>query len=278
MRKNYFEILEESSLNLDLGKELDKLEQIIHESFWNDDMGVNCSLYELIELNFKRYRNRKHFLTVEELINDLLLNSRKLSIKERYFLMAEMYLDLFSSLHMTGGSGLDKQARYFLEQVRIVSNSLGYKLIRTNNKLIIVEDNIFAHEAAQTVSEFADVKDALSILEYNHFSNKGNIERKKEILIKIASLLEPWRNDLNNNIEFKEVLKLGNNNKVLAVEKLFRMFNKLNIRHNNEEQELTNMDNNMIEVWYDKIYTLSLFVILGKDIAQILADFNEFVK
>lgn len=278
MRKNYFEILEESSLNLDLGKELDKLEQIIHESFWNDDMGVNCSLYELIELNFKRYRNRKHFLTVEELINDLLLNSRKLSIKERYFLMAEMYLDLFSSLHMTGGSGLDKQARYFLEQVRIVSSSIGYKLIRTNNKLIIVEDNIFAHEAAQTVSEFADVKDALSILEYNHFSNKGNIERKKEILIKIASLLEPWRNDLNNNIEFKEVLKLGNNNKVLAVEKLFWMFNKLNIRHNNDGQQLTNMDNNTVEVWYDKIYTMSLFVILGKDVAQILADFNEFMN
>lgn len=277
MRKNYFEILEESSFNLDLGKELDKLEQIIHESFWNDDMGVNCSLYELIELNFKRYRNRKHFLTVEELINDLLLKSRKLSLKERYFLMAEMYLDLFSSLHMTGGSGLDKQARYFLEQVRIVSSSIGYKLIRTNNKLIIVEDNIFAHEAAQTVSEFADIKDALSILEYNHFSNKGNIDRKKEILIKIASLLEPWRDDLNNNIEFKNVLKLKNNNKVLVLEKLFRMFNELNIRHNNEDQMLTGLSDREIEAWYDKIYTMSLFVILGKDVAQILADFNEFV-
>ena len=277
MRKSYFEILEESSLNIDLGKELDKLEQIIHESFWHDDMGVNCTLYELIEFNFKRYRNRKHFLTVEELINDLLLNSRKLSIKERYFLIAEMYLDLFSSLHMTGGSGLDKQARYFLEQVQIVSSSIGYKLIRTNNRFIIVEDNVFAHEAVQAVSEFTDVKQALSILEYNHFSNKGNIDRKKEILIKIASLLEPWRNDLNNNIEFKDVLKLGNNNKVLAVEKLFRMFNKLNIRHNNDGQQLTNMDNNTVEVWYDKIYTMSLFVILGKDVAQILADFNEFV-
>lgn len=55
------------------------------------------------------------------------------------------------------------------------------------------------------------------------------------------------------------------------------MFNILNIRHNNEAQKLTNMDRNMIEVWYDKIYTLSLFVILGKDIAQILSDFNEFV-
>ena len=276
MRKNYFEILEESSLNLDLGKELDKLDQIIHESFWNNDIGLNCSLYELIELNFKRYRNRKHFLTVEELINDLLLNSRKLSIKERYFLMAEMYLDLFSSLHMTGGSALDKQARYFLEQVRIVSSSIGYKLIRTNNKLIIVEDNIFAHEAAQTVSEFADVKDALSILEYNHFSNKGNIERKKEILKKIADLLEPWRKPLNKSSELKDLLK-ANNDKIQALEKLFYMYNKFNIRHNNEEQMLTGLSNQEIESWYDRIYTLSLFVILGKDVAQILADFNEFM-
>ena len=277
MRKNYFEILEESSLNLDLGKELDKLEQIIHESFWDDDMRGNCSLYMLIEINFKHYRNRRHFLTIKELINDLLMNSRKLPIKERYFIMAEMYLDLFSTLHMTGGGSLDKQARYFLEQVKTVSNSIGYKLIHSNNRIIIVEDNAFANAAAQAVSEFADVIEALSILEYNHFSNKGNIERKKEILIKIASLLEPWRDDLNNNIEFKNVLKLGNNNKVLALEKLFRMFNELNIRHNNEAQQLTNMANNVIEGWYDKIYTMSLFVILGKDIAQILADFNELM-
>ena len=277
MRKSYFEILEESSLNLDLDKELDKLEQIIHESFWNDDMEVNCSLYELIVLNFKRYRNRKHFLTVEELIDDLFVNSRKLSIKERYFIMAEMYLDLFSTLHITGGGSLDKQVRYFLEQVKTVSNSIGYKLIHSNNRVIIVEDNAFANEAAQAVSEFADVKEALSILEYNHFSNKGNIDRKKEILIKIASLLEPWRDDLNNNIEFKNVLKLGNNNKVLALEKLFRMFNELNIRHNNEAQQFTNMANNVIEGWYDKIYTMSLFVILGNDVAQILADFNELM-
>lgn len=276
MRKSYFEILEESSLNIDLGKELDKLEQIIHESFWHDDMGVNCSLYELIEFNFKSYRNRKHFLTVEELINDLLLNSRKLSIKEKYFLIAEMYLDLFSSLHMTGGSGLDKQARYFLEQVQIVSSSIGYKLIRTNNRLIIVEDNVFAHEAAQAVSEFADVKKALSILEYNHFSNKGNIERKKEILKKIADLLEPWRKSLNGSNELKGLLKV-NNDKVQALEKLFYMYNKFNIRHNNKDQILTGLSNQEIESWYDKVYTLSLFIILGKDVASILADFNEFV-
>ena len=37
------------------------------------------------------------------------------------------------------------------------------------------------------------------------------------------------------------------------------------------------LPNQEIESWYDKIYTMSLFVILGKDVAQILADFNKFV-
>lgn len=273
MRKNYFEILEESSLNLDLGKELGKLEQIIHESFWVDDMNANCSLYMLIEINFKYYRNRKHFLTMEELINDLLLNSKSLSINERYFLMAEMYLDLLSSLHIIGGSRLDKQVRYFLEQVQIVSNAMGHKLIRSNDRIIIVEDNVFANEAAQVVIEFTDEKEALSILEYNHFSNKGNIERKKEILKKIADLLEPWRKPFNKCDELKGLLKV-NNDKIQALEKLFYMYNKFNIRHNNEEQKLTRLSNREIESWYDKVYTLSLFIILGKDVGSILSDFE----
>ena len=56
------------------------------------------------------------------------------------------------------------------------------------------------------------------------------------------------------------------------------MYNKFNIRHNNEDQMLTGLSNQEIESWYDKIYTMSLFVILGKDVAKILADFNKFVN
>lgn len=52
------------------------------------------------------------------------------------------------------------------------------------------------------------------------------------------------------------------------------MYNKLNIRHNNGEQHLSGMADDIIEAWYDKVYTLSLFIILGKDVAQILADFS----
>ena len=77
-------------------------------------------------------------------------------------------------------------------------------MVLIENKRIIIEDNVFADEAAQAVSGFADIKEALSILEYNHFSNKGNIERKKEILKKIADLLEPWRKPLNKSNELQQ--------------------------------------------------------------------------
>ena len=64
------------------------------------------------------------------------------------------------------------------------------------------------------------------------------------------------------------------NDKIQALEKLFYMYNKLNIRHNNEDQMLTELSDQEIESWYDKVYTLSLFIILGKDVGSILSDFE----
>lgn len=275
MRKNYFEILAE--IDLDVNLELQKLHDLIREPFWSVEVGRLCSLYELISISFRNYIRRKHFLELDEFLNEWASKTNILYQQERYFCYAELYLDLFSVLMPFDDGNIERQTMVVYDQINFVINTCGYSLERINDRLIVVEDNVFANEAAQAVSEFAGVKEALSIMEYNHFSNKGNIDRKKAILIKIYSLLEPWRDDLNNNIEFKNVLKLGNNNKVLALEKLFRMFNELNIRHNNEAQQLTNMANNVIEGWYDKIYTMSLFVILGKDVAQILADFNELM-
>ena len=77
--------------------------------------------------------------------------------------------------------------------------------------------------------------------------------------------------------ELKGLLKV-NNDKIQALEKLFYMYNKFNIRHNNEEQMLTGLSNQEIESWYDKVYTLSLFIILGKDVAQILTDFSKLTE
>lgn len=274
MRRTFFDVLKDS--HVDVNIELQKLNDLFRQDCCYQ-WGESYSLYDLVSENFaKQYKRREHFLSLQELLNAIYLECFDISEFDKYFIYAEMYVDLISILDGSGNKDIESQKQVIKCQIEMVISSLGYKFIVVDDRQIIVENNVFANEATQVVTEFADIKEALSILEYNHFSNKGNINRKKEILIKIASLLEPWRDDLNNNIAFKDVLKLDNK-KVLAVEKLFRMFNTLNIRHNNDGQQLTNMDNNTVEAWYDKIYTMSLFVILGKDVAQILADFNEFV-
>lgn len=274
MRRTFFDLLKDS--HVDVNIELQKLNDLFRQDCCYQ-WGESYSLYDLVSENFaKQYKRREHFLSLQELLNAINLECFDISEFDKYFIYAEMYVDLISILDGSGNKDIESQKQVIKCQIEMVISSLGYKFIDVDDRQIIVENNVFANEATQVVTEFADIKEALSILEYNHFSNKDNIDRKKEILIKIASLLEPWRDDLNNNIAFKDVLKLDNK-KVLAVEKLFRMFNTLNIRHNNDGQQLTNMDNNTVEAWYDKIYTMSLFVILGKDVAQILADFNEFV-
>lgn len=275
MRRTFFDLLKESEV--DANTELQKLNDLFKQDCcyrW----GNPYSLYDLVSENFaKNYKRREHFLSLQELLNTIYLECFDISEFDKYFLYAEMYVDLISMLDNLDNQEIESQKNIIKTQIERVISSLGYKFIVIDDRQIIVENNVFANEAAQAVTAFADIKEALSILEYNHFSNKGNIERKKEILKKIADLLEPWRKPLNKSSELKDLLK-ANNDKIQALEKLFYMYNKFNIRHNNEDQMLTGLSNQEIESWYDKIYTMSLFVILGKDVAKILADFNEFVN
>ena len=274
MRRTFFDLLKNSKV--DVNFELQKLNNLfIQDCCFH--LRKSYSLHDLVAENFaKYYKRREHFLSLQELLTAIYRECFNISKFDKYFLYAEMYVDLISILDNLDNQEIESQKNIIKTQIERVISSLGYKFIVIDDRQIIVENNVFANEAAQAVTEFADIKEALSILEYNHFSNKGNIERKKEILKKIADLLEPWRKPLNKSSELKDLLK-ANNDKIQALEKLFYMYNKFNIRHNNENQMLTGLSNQEIESWYDKIYTMSLFVILGKDVAQILADFNEFV-
>ena len=274
MRKTFFDLLKNSKV--DVNFELRKLNNLFTQDCCFHRRKL-YSLHDLVTENFaKYYKRREHFLSLQELLNAIYRECFNVSKFDQYFLYAEMYVDLISMLDNLDNQEIESQKNIIKTQIERVISSLGYKFIVIDDRQIIVENNVFANEAAQAVTEFADIKEALSILEYNHFSNKGNIERKKEILKKIADLLEPWRKPLNKSSELKDLLK-ANNDKIQALEKLFYMYNKFNIRHNNEDQMLTGLSNQEIESWYDKIYTMSLFVILGKDVAQILADFNKFM-
>lgn len=162
-----------------------------------------------------------------------------------------------------------------------IEKRITYSLEKTNHELkkledgkyIIVEKNVYAYQASQILSE-TNIFEATKILEYNHFANKGNIERKREILKSLADYLEPLRSEINASEELKEVLKV-NNKKIISVEKLFEMYNQFGLRHNNTEQYHLGMSEAEIEQWYDDIYTSTLFVILSLNEAQILSRLNK---
>lgn len=88
---------------------------------------------------------------------------------------------------------------------------------------------------------------------------QGNIEGKKEILLKFADILEAKRNELKGI------------NKTIATN-VFMLFNNMNIRHDNCSEGspyyieyVANMPKRELERWYDETYQLALLALLELD-------------
>jgi len=111
---------------------------------------------------------------------------------------------------------------------------------------------------AIAVAESELIPDNLSykVLEYNHYSLKGNIEEKREILIKLANALESYDKKLNGiNQAFKS--------------DLFQLINSCNIRHNNKDETsrqykkyIAEMSDEELEHTYDEIYQMCLLAFM----------------
>ena len=93
--------------------------------------------------------------------------------------------------------------------------------------------------------------------EYNHYVLKGDLEKKKNILIKIAASLEPKKSGIK-----------GINNQLCN--DYFYLVNNMDIRHNNcDSSDKSNynayFDKLTIrekEEWYDEIYQMGLLIFL----------------
>ena len=271
-RQNYFDILEKMEFDPDkefeiisnlilklkerLPNRIESISDVFNKNFW---------VYENYrKIQFKSYDEAKDYF------------ENKFSGYNRLFAYTEFIIDLNSFL--ISNSKVPTFSTITLqEQFPKVRERIDYCLAKNNHELkelengrqIIVEKNVYASEVSQILSE-TSIEEAIKVLEYNHFANKGNVQRKKEILISLANYLEPLRKELNNSEELKEVFKV-NNQKIIAFEKLFEMYNNFGLRHNNAKQYHLDMTNEKLEQWYDNIYTSSLFVILGLDEARILS-------
>lgn len=254
VRKNYFEILD--TMNFNPSTEFNNLCVLLSNG-----------LSEELNHKFLNYRNRKTFIDFEEFLGFCL--SQADNELEKLFIFAELLNDMLSIIN-PNHPFLWNDVYAVRENInRILDLSNHEFLILENGRQIIVEKNVYASEVSQILSE-TNMQDAIKVLEYNHFANKGNIQRKKEILIALANYLEPFRRELNNSEELKDILKV-NNQKVIAFEKLFEMYNNFGLRHNNSNQYHLDLTDDELEQWYDDIYTSTLFVILSMDESRILS-------
>ena len=266
-RQNYFDIL--NQIMFDPQRELQNLIDLLKMERYFERRYGQTSLNSAISDNFLDYPNRSTFTSYSQMIEVVISNIYNTT--EQLFVFSELLVDIFNNLE---GKFTEKECQF----IKVIFDNITRFLELSNHELItlenggkiIVEKNVYASEVSQIISE-TNIQDAIKVLEYNHFANKGNIQRKKEILITLANYLEPLRKELNNSEELKEVFKV-NNQKIIAFEKLFEMYNNFGLRHNNAKQYHLDMTNEKLEQWYDDIYTSSLFVILSLDEARILSE------
>lgn len=150
---------------------------------------------------------------------------------------------------------IDQPMQFYYQQVLKVAEAIGYM----ENVQGGVTDFVPKDQAAISVAEIIDPSLSYRVIEYNHHSMKGDLDRKKAIIIALADKLEPQR------------AKLKQINSTLESD-LFYLLNNINLRHNNAEEKgksyhrfIAEMDKRELERWYDDTYQMCLLAFLELD-------------
>lgn len=260
--KHFFESLERS---IDYQKEYNKIEEIVICEEYGSLIQEPESVERWLERNFRFWKMRGSFTTFAELrdhlgfgfsrSNRMFFFAKNIDIN-RYFLYCEMLMNL---------SNITQKTPFVFEQYKVIFDTItcvieksGFEIKIVDSQYIIVEKNPVAIEVSDIVPELSDV-----IIEYNHYLLRGDMERKKEILKRLADSLEPKR---------EELAKIDKN----KTHDFFFMVNNMNVRHNNcdmsdvkhYQKEFATLSVKHQEGWYDMIYeqALTLYVLLNQDI------------
>jgi len=155
----------------------------------------DTSVNTWIENNIRKWRDRQNFISFQELREHLGFSLRitpgKIYINRHnanmndYFLFGEMIINIITGLE-------NENIIYPYSEDRIIDildtlyfniNKVGFKDKQNGNQYLIVKNNTVAIEVADMAPDLADV-----IIEYNHYLLKGDLNRKQEILKKIADM------------------------------------------------------------------------------------------
>lgn len=258
---NHKSLFERMEREIDLTKEYLKLDTII----CNETVSY-ISINNIFEENFRNWKFRSNYLSLEELRRELGLYLSKYKPNPRtsnvmsandFFTFSELIANLSDSF-------IGEISDHFLyEKLNAVIATLRLDLEMMNchfkklddSRIIVVETN----PAATAVSEIVEPDLSDKIIEYNHYLLRGDLARKREILRAFShkyDAIKPTLKSINSGLEDKTSFLLNN----------------LNIRHNNKDKQskdyrkfVDSMSDTDLEHWYDETYQTLLFSILAVD-------------
>lgn len=254
MRKNFAEVLKNGKV--DIKKEYSRLYNLLY-SVYDDDSLNPMPLYEDFNAHFSQIWFRGTAITLEEFDeeNGFLFEEQPKNFNIDYLVsFCEYFYNLIFGYMGTMYCPNQKYLQFIIQQINKVIASIGYMPTNQDGFTVFVEQS----QSAVAVSEIIEDKNlSYKTIYYNHYSMRGNVDGKKEILLKYASLLEPKGRIL---LSINPTLKKD----------LFYIFNNLNIRHNNIDcndkcnykKYVSEMPPEQIEEWYDETYQMCLLAFL----------------
>lgn len=270
MRRTFADVLKERKI--DIKSEYNKLYSMMYNKVFDEG---DISLHDIIGESFPHFYFRGTCLSIEEF--DEKYNFRFEENPENFnieYLVAfceyfqNMLMGLQTAQYSSRIYNQDINTMFIQEQLRLVIDGIGYMPANDNGLTIYVEKS----PAAISVAESQEIPREMSykVLEYNHHSMRGNLNRKKQTLLQIAALFEPKRE------EFKKI-------DPSLCSDMFFAFNNLNLRHNNIDPAVpgkykptvASMKKEELERWYDEVYQMCLLAFMELEEAERKPKFKE---
>lgn len=194
MRKNFAQVLKDGKVYIE--KEYTRLYNLLYGIY--DDNLKGISLYDLFSRYFPNMWFRGTALTLEEFDEErgFFFEAQPQDFNIDYLVtFCEYFYNITYGFMGANPSLYQNYLQFVIKQIELVISAIGYMATHQNGVTVFVENS----QSAIAVSEIIEDKNlSYKTIYYNHHSMQGNIDGKREILLKYANLLESKRKMLHN--------------------------------------------------------------------------------
>jgi len=272
-RTNIFEKLK---ANFDLIKEVNRIYDLVFKQTTIKDF---YDKYYIIErfvdaFCFQYWSNRGHCLNLDDFLNDVGF--------EEIYQSADKNVDAFiafveicANLYMLALRGLTKFHYDVTPNFGLLKDIIDDDLAHFNHKTYYDEEaeQLIVVENDPAVTAVVEIEDdsglASDIVRYNHHTLKGDLAKKKAVLLMLGTQLEPQRKQLKTIDSHLE-------------SDIFFLLNNMNLRHNNtpscdskSKPVIAALPPEELESWYDELYQMLLLAKLELDNIERNKKVNE---